>query len=146
MGTPLEQGWNIAAMWPLSPKADVPEHIPPAVADILREAEEARARKSRHSAGLLYGKTLDVAIKLFDQTVQGTLHSRIEQLGKAQKIAPDLAEWAMGLKGVRNYSTHEVDALELPEIEQLAETTQLILRYIFTMPERLKALKAGADP
>lgn len=141
VGNPLEHDWAVVKMWPAPAEPDIPEHIPASVKDILIEAEEARSRRSRHAAGSLYGKALDVATKLFDPSTRGSLHQRIERLGKKGKIAPDLANWAMQLKGVRNYTTHEVDALQLDEIEALAETTQLLLRYMFTMPERLKALQ-----
>lgn len=143
---PQKFGYIIDEFFPETAEADIPEHLPPRVDDILREAEDAKSRKKKHSAGLAYGKVLDIAFKKFDPTIKGTLHSRIDQLGKSGKLTPELADWAMGLKVVRNDSTHDEEPFEDKDIEEIAEATKLILQYLFTMPERLRLLKSPPAP
>lgn len=140
---PESAGYRVVRFYPTPLAANIPEHLPVPLEGILREAEDARARKKPHSAGLTYGKALDVAFKRFDPGIKGTLHSRIDQLGKTGKLTPELAQWAMGLKVVRNDATHEEEPFDEKDIEAIAEATHLILQYLFTMPERLKALKAA---
>jgi len=138
--------FELKSFWPRSPQPRLPSYTPEKILNVLREAEDARARRVAgvHTAGMAYGKVLDLATKAAGGKAD-KLGPRITEIAAAGKITQDLAAWMQTLRVVRNDAMHEDEAMTVDEIEELGEATQLLLQYLFTMPGMLAKIKKEHD-
>lgn len=131
-----ESGWSIFAHYPKAVTADVPEHTPADIARLYRQAQSAKARGERETAGFVFGKVLEISLKLIDPEVKGALATRIDKLAKTGRISDDVRKWAHEIRIVRNDAVHEVDEPEESDIEEIAEFVEAFLTFVFTMPKK----------
>jgi len=94
---------------------------------------------NEEAAGTMYRKALDVGLKIIDASVTGTLKARIETLVKQHRLTPSLGEWAEQIRLLGNETAHETDEPTREEIKALRNFSDLVLRYLFTLPAMLEA-------
>lgn len=137
-------GFTLVEIWPEPPKAQIPDHIPDNVGRSLAQAE-ANFQLDEHdeAAGVMYRKALDLGLKAIDPSLKGMLATRIEQLGKAGKLTDELVAWAKEIKNLGNDGAHEEEAIERKELEALRGLTDMVLRYLFTLPKIVRQRKEG---
>ncbi len=116
----------------------VPEHVPKTVASPFKQAVESRVAGHYDAAGAMYRKSLDVGLKAIAPDLKGTLYSRIETLASQNKLTPSLKEWAHGIRLDGNDASHDEVAFSKPEAEEMHAFTQLVLMYLFTLPEMIQ--------
>jgi len=134
--------FEIIAIYPSNVKTEVPEHLHSEVAGPFMQAVEARQREHYDAAGAMYRKALDVALKKIDPQLKGNLASRIEKLAANNLLTPSLKEWAHTVRIDGNDATHDEDPFKKEEADQLHFFTQLVLTYLFTLPEQVKQRRA----
>lgn len=158
-GTPTRKGWELKQSWPDPPQPRVPEHLPPPVHKAFAGAEGTfgvRSLEEQTAAG--YGRALDIGTKLIaaqepdaSRYERKMIAQRLDMLADAHRIPPDLRDWARHIQAIRNPAMHDVQDMPRSELEALRALTEMVLRYLFTLPtmvaERKAATKAGlTDP
>ena len=88
------------------------------------------------AAGSMFRKALETGLKRKFPDMKGDLNTRIKEAAEQQKLTPDLAEWAHQVRLDGNTAAHEVFSKE--EAVRLAEFTELVFLYLFTLPGMLK--------
>lgn len=127
----------------LHPSMDVspPQYLPDNVERCYVEAVTIMGTAPT-AAGMTFRKTLEVALKTIRPNDQGNLKKRIDAAAKAGAITEDLAKWAHRIRLDGNEAAHEDQPFSSNELEELHRFTELVLRYLFTLPGMLKAWSA----
>jgi hypothetical protein len=134
-----ELNWRIAETWPTIPLPSIPEFIPPDVARVLLQGESNFTTEgNEEAAGMMYRKALDIGLKKIDPQLTGMLGSRIKKLKDAGKLTNDIAEWADSIKDTGNEAAHEEAPISREELKELRSFTDMVLRYLFTLPNMVK--------
>jgi hypothetical protein len=81
-------------------------------------------------------------LKVIAPAVSGTLKFRIAELVKQNLLTPSLGEWADQIRLLGNDTAHEIDQPTREEVEALRNFSDLVLRYLFTLPAMVAARKA----
>jgi hypothetical protein len=132
-------GFEIMAFWPETPEPVIPDCMPPEIVRIYLQAERNFAIEgNEEAAGIMYRKALDVGLRKIDPTLNGMLKANIKTLAIAGKLTPDIAVWADNVRGLGNDAAHESDAITRPELLDLQHFTEMVLRYLFTLPNMVK--------
>ena len=90
------------------------------------------------SAGMMFRKTLEIALKTIRPDDTGSLKKRIDSAADAGAITKDLAEWAHRIRLDGNEAAHDEEPFSSPEIQALQRFTELVLLYMFTLPGMLR--------
>jgi hypothetical protein len=142
--------WLIGPKYPKASDTDVPEHTPPDIARLFKQAHSAKNRGERETAGFVFGKVLEVSLKTLDPAAGGTLASRIDTLAANQKLPAEVKQWAHEIRIVRNDAVHEVTEPSEADIAEITEFVEAFLSFVFTMPKKYELRKsrqnAGKQP
>ena len=145
--------WRPVRYWPTPPKPRIPEHLPAEVARAYFQAERNFDQDQMEgSSAAAYGRALDVGTKIFagrqpeaaDYEGQG-LNNRIDMMRARNRITPDLAAWAHDIKEVRNDALHELSEATRADLVVLRGVTEMVLTYLFTLPEMVRRRQEEAD-
>lgn len=139
----IERNLELRFLRALHPSMDVsaPEHVPDSVERCYVEAVSIMGTAPT-AAGMTFRKTLEVALKTIRPNDRGNLKNRIDAAAKAGAITEDLAKWAHRIRLDGNEAAHESQPFSSDELEGLHRFTELVLRYLFTLPGMLKAWSA----
>jgi len=99
---------------------------------------------NRDAAGAMIRKTLETALKAKFPESRGTLIKRIEAAEKDGALTRDMAQWAHQIRHLGNEAAHEEEPFSEDDAEDLRSFTDLLLRYLFTLPGMLE--KARKKP
>ncbi len=86
----------------------------------------------------MYRKALDVGLKKIDPTLTGTLGAKLKALTTRGKLTADIADWADHVRELGNDAAHEETAIPRKDLEDLRGITEMVLRYLFTLPNMSK--------
>jgi hypothetical protein len=148
VGHPLQDvvedaGMMVITTFPATTAVSAPASVDADVARVFVQAEGARKRKERDTAGMGYRKTLDIALKKFDQNLKGDLRTRIDALATRHDITPAMQDWAHAVRLIGNDANHEHDEPDEADIEAIAAFTETLLKYLFTLPAEVAVRKGG---
>jgi Domain of unknown function (DUF4145) len=129
--------WEIRYLFPKLQQKQAPEHTPADIARIFKQACSAQSRGELEAAAILFGKTLEVAIKQLDPEAKGTLKQRIDQMAQKSKIPNDVVTWATEIRIVRNDAAHQLEEPNLQDVAEIQEFTEAFLMFVFTMPKKI---------
>jgi hypothetical protein len=132
---------SVVRVLPDPQKSAAPAHVEKDVARVFVQAEDARRRKELDSAGMAFRKTLDIALKKFDGTLNGSLYERIDALAARHDLTAAMQEWAHQVRLIGNDANHDDQEPKAPDIEAIAAFTETLLKYLFTLPAEVKARK-----
>ena len=120
------------------PTLDVapPKHLPAEVKSRYMEAVKIMGM-APESAGMMFRKTLDVALKCIRPDDRGNLKQRIDKAAEGDAITKDLAEWAHRIRLDGNDAAHDDDPISPDEVNDLHRFTELVLLYLFSLPGML---------
>lgn len=131
---------------PSAPSAgSVPEHLPERVAQRYSEALSDMRRAARESAAVMFRKTLELSLKTIRPDDDGNLYVRIDKAAEAGAITRDLAEWAHRIRLDGNDAAHEDAVPTAEEIREMQHFTELVLRYVFSLPGMLERWRRRED-
>jgi hypothetical protein len=143
-GDICERGWELREFWPTPPAPEVPELLPADVARAYLQAERNFPVKgNEEAAGTMYRKALDVGLKKIDPSLTGTLGAKLKALAKAGRLTQDIADWSDEVRDLGNEATHDEDPISRSDLETLRSFTEMVLRYLFTLPEMVKQRRAA---
>ena len=97
------------------------------------------------AAGTMFRKALDTALTAKFPDIEGRLVQRIEKAGKAGLLTADMAEWAHEIRRLGNDAAHEDEPFSAEDARALHAFTELVLRYLFTLPGMMAEARAGGD-
>jgi hypothetical protein len=146
-GDPTTAGWKIMHFWPDVPAPLVPEYVPPEIVRVYLQAERNFPMEGNEdAAGTMYRKALDIALKKIDASLTGMLGAKIKKLAASGKLTTDLAEWSDHIRDLGNDAAHEETPLTRKELEDLRGFTEMVLRYLFTLPNMIKKRRGEKLP
>ena len=122
-----------------------PTHTPTNVAKFFEQGMD-NMRGNWDAAGTMFRKALDVGLKVKfpDISPSLTLFRRIEQAEATEGLMPELAEWANQIRLDGNDAAHEDEPFSKEDAENLRTFTDLVLRYLFTLPGMLAEARGGS--
>ena len=126
-------------MAPSPPEA--PGYLPDNIKSFFNQAMN-NLPKNWDAAGAMFRKTLDVTLTIKFPDIKGTLNSRICAAAKQHKLTPELAQWAHQIRLDGNNAAHEEEPLSQEEAQRLADFTNLVVQYLFTLPGMLERAQA----
>lgn len=147
----LDRAHRMVGVYPDAEGTDAPEHISPAVARCLYQANQNAELRHWDASGAMFRKCLDLATKELDPTLAGLkLNGRINKLHEKGLLTDALKDWAHLIRLDGNDASHDEDELTDSEIKQLRSFTELFLLYTFTLPKQVtnkmtKATGASSD-
>lgn len=130
-------GVLVGSWLPTAKVADIPDFLPEPVAAAFREAEELRLAGFRGPSGNAYRRALEAALKVVDETLKGSLYSRIESLANNGRLTTNMKEFAHRIRSLGNEASHETPLTPNEDIDNMAIFTRLFLMYEFTLPGML---------
>jgi Domain of unknown function (DUF4145) len=138
-GDPTTLNWSIVGFWPKDPGPLVPEYLPPDIERTFLQAERNfQPVGNEEASGMMYRKALDVGVKKIDSSLIGTLGPKLKKLAQQGKLTPELAEWADQVRELGNDAAHDETAIPRKDLEDLRAFTEMVLRYLFTLPNMIK--------
>jgi hypothetical protein len=141
-GDPTDKGWIVRNLWPEASKPRIPDALPDQVARAFLVAEKNFPLEHHEEAAAgMYGRALDIGLKIYAPTEKGTLYERIKSLAAQHRLTDSLAEWAHEIRLIRNDAMHDIDSVNRQELEAIRGFTETLLTYIFSMPAMLKSRK-----
>lgn len=137
-----EMGIRIMEMWPPTPSPQIPQGIPESAAKAMLQGE-TNFNQANHedAAAVMYRKALEVSLKNIDPGLRGTLAQRIQKLAESGRLTADLADWALSIKNLGNDGAHEIEGIDRKELESMRGLVSMVLTYLFTLPQQVKALR-----
>jgi hypothetical protein len=133
--------------WPEPPKPNIPDYLPPDVIRVYLQAERNfPINGNEEAAGTMYGKALDIGLLKIDSSLKGMLGQKIRKLAEDGKLTPDIAEWSGEIRDIRNDATHEEAPITREELEALRSFTEMVLRYLFTLPNMVRKRRGEKLP
>lgn len=144
---PTTFGWTISGFWPVPPKPLIPEFLPPDIERVYLQAERNfPVEGNEEAAGTMYRKALDVGLKKIDSALTGTLGAKIKTLATRGQLTADIAEWSNHVRDLGNDAAHEETPLTRKELEDLRGISEMVLRYLFTLPNMIKKRRGEKLP
>lgn len=132
-------GFRVTEFWPEQPQPTIPELIPPDVARVYLQAERNfPIAGNEEAAGTMYRKALDVAFKKIDPNLKGMLGHKIKALAEAGLLTEDIAVWSDQVRDIGNDAAHEEDPITQNELTALRNFSEMVLRYLFSLPNAVK--------
>ena len=91
------------------------------------------------AAGAMFRKALETALKMkFPEIGDMKLKNRIDKIAKQGDLTPALAAWSHEIRDGGNDAAHEEDPFSEEDAQDLYDFTELVLLYLFTLPEKLR--------
>ena len=128
--------------------ATAPEYTPASVANFFGQGMD-NLHGNWDAAGTMFRKALDVGLKAKFPDISRTLSlfQRIEKAEETGGLTPELAEWAHQIRLDGNDAAHEEEPFSKEDAENLHTFTDLVFRYLFTLPGMLaKAQQEPSEP
>lgn len=146
-GDVLDENWTIKSFWPAEPRPNIPDLLPPDVVRVYLQAEKNFVIPgNEEAAGIMYGKALDIGLLKIDPALTGMLAQKIKKLAENGKITSDLSEWSHEIREIRNDATHEEQSITRDELIVLRNFTEMVLRYLFSLPNAVKRRRGEKLP
>ncbi len=73
------------------------------------------------------------------------IQGRIDALAAANKLTPDLRDWAHQVRLGGNDAAHDLDPFTQEEADELLSFAELYLTYVYSLPARLKERRERAE-
>ena len=123
---------------PSLPDTAAPAHAPDNVARYFVQGMENLTRNF-DAAGMMFRKALDTALTAKFPNIKGRLVDRIDEAAKQGAMTKNMADWAHQIRRLGNEAAHEEEPFSRQDAEELRSFTDLLLRYLFTLPGMLQA-------
>ncbi len=82
----------------------------------------------------MFRKALETGLKAKFPNKTGTLNENIKSAEQAQKITPEMADWAHKIRRLGNSATHDEEPWTEEEAQEIKGFTELVFQYLFTLP------------
>lgn len=138
---------EIEQMWPEPEKARLPDHIDQATRRALLQAESNyQIAGNEEAAGMMYRRTLEVALKGAFPGGPGNLAKHIKQLVRDGHLTESIGEWSDHIREIGNEAVHEEGPLSREDLFAMREFTDAVLRYAISLPMEVELRRAATAP
>jgi hypothetical protein len=147
-GDPRKFGWNIFKSYPQPALSKCPTHTPGELKRIFDQAANALKRRDPDASGAMSRKVVDVSTQqlLGEQSKKySNIQGRIDALAAANKLTPDLKDWAHQVRLGGNDAAHDLDPFTQEEADELLDFADLYLTYVYSLPARLKERRERSE-
>lgn len=120
-------------------ESETPAHLPNEVERYFEQGVDC-LRGNYDAAGMMFRKSLEVGLGIKFPDTKGTLANRIKALSANGALTQDLETWANHIRLEGNEAAH--DLFTKAQAEELHSFTDLVLTYLFTLPEIAKKADA----
>lgn len=121
-----------------------PLHLPDKVKRFFEQGT-GNMETNWDAAGSMFRKALDVSLKEKFPQIHGNLIKRIKNAASQNLLTQDLADWADQIRLEGNAAVHEDEPFSKEQAIDLASFTDLVLRYMFTLPQMLKDARDSTE-
>lgn len=141
-----ELNLHLIDYWPKPIRPNVPEHLPEPVAKAFLQAEKNFAMEGHEeAAGMMYRRSLELALALKYPDIQGGLAQIIKQLADSNVLTSDISAWATDIRLIGNIAAHDVEVTR-EDLEMMRGFADAVLKYIWTLPTQVQQRrKAQSD-
>jgi hypothetical protein len=145
VGTENGTDLKVVSFFPSSRVAASPEDVPPEVERVFLQALRSDGAGDVDAAVTMYRKTLQVAlVKRHPEMAGKNLVVVIRSLADAGELPKALAETAHLIRLDGNDAAHDMEEISPERCGQIGQLTDMVLRYLFTMPAAVGRLQAEA--
>ncbi len=123
---------------PSLPDTGAPPHTPENIALFFKQGMDNLVCQNWDASGGMFRKVLDTSLRKKFPDITGSLKGRIDEASKKHALTPDMAEWAHKIRLDGNEAMHEEEPFSEKEAQILRAFTDLLLRYLFTLPGMLE--------
>ncbi len=145
LGRHIRQGGLPDSIVPAPPSLDAPPHTPDSAARFFKQGRDNMSG-NWDAAGTMFRSALEAALKDKFPDLSGTLFERIQKAAEHNALTPDLAEWAHEIRIEGNQAAHEDQPYQREDAERLEAFTDMVFRYLFTLPGMLQERKQQLSP
>lgn len=140
----LREGLNPNYMFPSLNPPMAPPYVPEPVARYFKQGLE-NVPRNWDAAGAMFRKALEVGLETKFPDLSGPkLTDLIQQAAAQHYLTPELAEWAHEIRLEGNKAVH--GDFSKKDAQRLEAFTELVLRYLFTLPGMLDEKKQRLSP
>lgn len=129
---------DLVRVLPDPPDMRAPKHTPDNVGRFYRQGMDSFTSGNWDAAGAMFRKTLDTGLKKKFPKIEGKLHVRIQKAAQQNELTQTLADWADQIRLGGNKAVHDNEPFSQKEAGNLQIFTELVLRYLFTLPGTLE--------
>lgn len=131
-------------LFPAPRDTGAPIYTPENAANCYRQGMENLGR-NWDAAGIMFRKALEVGLKVkFPSDRKEMLFDRIQRAAERHELTPELAEWAHQIRLGGRDAAHDEEPFSEEEAKRLQVFTELVFRYLFTLPRMVKEAR-GAE-
>lgn len=131
--------------WPKPAEPQIPDHLPPAVSKAFLQAENNFPLPGHEeAAGLMYRRSLELALGAKYPDYEGNLAGMIKKLVAQRVLTEDIGHWANEVRLVGNDAAHATEVTR-DDLEMMRGFADAVLRYLWTLPTQVQQ-RRGAKP
>lgn len=136
-------GISVIETFPKKRSGDAPEFVDANVARTFERGNGAISRGEAETAGMLLRKMLDTVLSdKFPHTGNGMLGQKMAKLVPNVDLPTAMVDWALEVKDYGNVASHESHDPDIEEIKELRDFAELLLTYVYTLPQRLQQMRS----
>jgi hypothetical protein len=145
---PRMMGWRLTKIYPTPKPSQSPDYTPDYLKKIFLQAANALRRGDPDASGAMSRKVVDVSTQQLLGEESKNYHNiqgRIDALATANRLTPDLKDWAHQVRLGGNDAAHNIDPFTPEEADELLNFAELYLTYVYALPGRLKERRERAE-
>jgi hypothetical protein len=140
-------GFTVKDFFPKQEISKSPLHVPKAAARAFVEGSGNLTDGRYTSAVAMFRRAIDIGTKQFsDEVTAWKLEKRIDKLCAEGLITKDMKTWAHKIRLEGNEAVHEIDEPTKEQAAELKLFTEMVLTYLYTLPEKVKANLPQEEP
>lgn len=129
--------------WPKPPEPHIPGHLPPSVQKAFLQAENNYPLEGHEeAAGLMYRRSLELALGAKYPEHKGSLADLIKKLVTEGVLTADLGQWATEVRLVGNDAAHAAEVTR-SDLEMMRGFAEAVLEYVWTLPTQVQQRRAS---
>ena len=138
-------------MFPSGALPSAPPYTPESVARYVIQGKDLQRQENGLRNGwdgsvLMFRKALEMTLEEKFPEIKGNLSQRIRQAAEQGALTPELAEWSHRIRDEGNKAAHEKGPYQEKEAKELAAFTDMLLRYLFTLPGMMEKKRREFQP
>lgn len=133
-------GFFTVETWPKLEMPSIPSHLPQPIRRALLQAEHNYpVEGNEEAAGLMYRRTLELALKEKFPALTGSLAKRISKLVSDTILPEAMGDWADEIRDLGNEAAHDSGEIDRNQLQMVRGFTDATLQYLYTLPAEVEA-------
>jgi hypothetical protein len=129
--------------WPKQPEPQIPAHLPRPVEKAFLQAEKNFPLEGHEeAAGLMYRRSLELALGEKYPDKNGSLAAVIKDLVEEKVLTEDIGNWATEVRLVGNDAAHATEVTR-DDLIMMRAFADAVLKYVWTLPTQVQQRRAS---